>query len=124
MATYVTLANFTDQGVRNFKDTTKRARAFMDLVEEHGGKVTGIYWPLGAYDVVAIIEIPDDETATAIALQMSSLGNIRTTTMRGFNMTEIEAIIEWSKGLLDIGKIHDPAGFLIYFSSNINSHLE
>ena len=93
MPTYVTLVNFTDQGIRNFKDTPKRARAFMDLAEQMGGKVKDIYWTLGPYDIVVITEAPDDETATAAALKNASLGNVRTTTLRGFDIKEIETII-------------------------------
>ncbi|HEY7469210.1 MAG TPA: GYD domain-containing protein [Acidimicrobiia bacterium] len=94
MATYVTLANFTDQGVRNFSDTPKRAQAFMDLVAEMGGRVKEICWTMGVYDVVAIVEAPDDETATAAALKVSALGNVRTTTLRGFDLDEMKGIIE------------------------------
>ena len=93
MSTYITLVNFTDQGIRNFKDTTKRAQAFSDLVEEMGGNVKDIYWTMGVYDIVAITEAPDDETATATALKVASLGNVRTTTLRGFDLEEIEAVI-------------------------------
>ncbi len=93
MATYISLVNWTDQGIRNFKDTTKRAQAFVDLVEDLGGKVKANYWTLGAYDIVAIVEAPDDETAFAGALKVSSLGNVRTTTLRGFDAKEIEAIL-------------------------------
>ena len=94
MATYVTLANFTDQGIRNFSDTTKRAKAFMELVDQMGGEVKSIVWTMGAYDLVTITEAPDDETATAVALKVAALGNVRTTTLRGFNMEEIQEIIE------------------------------
>ena len=93
MPTYITLANFTDQGIRNFKETPKRAQAFSDLVQEMGGNLKDIYWTMGAYDIVAIMEAPDDETAIAAALKVSSLGNVRTTTLRGFDMEEIETVI-------------------------------
>jgi uncharacterized protein with GYD domain len=93
MATYITLVNFTDQGIRNFKDTPKRAQAFSDLVQQLGGNLKDIYWTMGAYDIVAITEAPDDETAIAVALKVSSLGNVRTTTLRGFDMEEIETVI-------------------------------
>lgn len=93
MATYISLGNFTDQGIRSFPDTTKRAQAFAELVEEMGGELKHIYWTLGAYDIVAITEAPDDETATALALKVSSQGNVRTTTLRGFEMEEMEGII-------------------------------
>lgn len=94
MPSYITLANFTDQGIRSYKDTTKRAQAFTDLVEQMGGKVKGMYWTMGAYDLVAITEAPDDETVTAAALKVASLGNVRTTTLRGFGMEEINTIIQ------------------------------
>jgi uncharacterized protein with GYD domain len=94
MPTYVTLGNFTDQGIRNYSDTTKRAKAFQEFVDEMGGVVKNLVWTMGIYDVVAIIELPDDETATAAALKISSLGNVRTTTLRGFDMAEIDSIIE------------------------------
>ena len=93
MPTYITLANFTDQGIRNFKETPKRAQAFSDLVQQMGGNLKDIYWTMGAYDIVAIMEAPDDETAIAAALKVSSLGNVRTTTLRGFDMEEIETVI-------------------------------
>jgi uncharacterized protein with GYD domain len=47
MPTYITLANFTDQGIRNCKDTTKRAKAFRDMVGQMGGEVEDIYWTMG-----------------------------------------------------------------------------
>jgi uncharacterized protein with GYD domain len=94
MPSYITLANFTDQGIRSYKDTTKRAQAFTDLVEQMGGKVKDMYWTMGAYDLVVITEAPDDETATAATLKVASLGNVRTTTLRGFGMEEINTIIQ------------------------------
>ncbi len=93
MPTFVTLANFTDQGIRNYSDTVKRAKQFSDLVEQMGGQVNNIVWTLGTYDVVAILELPDDETATAAALKISSMGNVRTTTLRAFKMEEVQSII-------------------------------
>lgn len=94
MPTYVSLVNLTDQGIRNFSDSPKRAQAFRDLVGQLGGSVKELYWTLGAFDVIAVFELPDDETATAAALKVSSLGNVRTTTLRAFDETEIKAIIE------------------------------
>jgi uncharacterized protein with GYD domain len=94
VATFVTLINWTDQGIRNYKDSMKRAQAFSDMVGGMGGKVKDIYWTIGPYDIVAIVDAPDDETATAAALQVGSLGNVRTTTLRGFNRSEFEAIIK------------------------------
>ena len=93
MATFVSLVNFTDQGIRTFKDSPKRADAFAQLVKKHGGSVKGIWWNLGEYDIVVVTEVPDDETYTAIALQLGSLGNVRTQTLRAFDRSEMERII-------------------------------
>jgi uncharacterized protein with GYD domain len=94
MATYVTLINWTDQGVRNAKDSVKRADAFAKMVEGLGGKVKDIYWTIGPYDLVAVIDAPDDETVTVAALKVAALGNVRTTTLRGFSSAEFGAIID------------------------------
>jgi uncharacterized protein with GYD domain len=59
-----------------------------------GGEVKNLVWTMGAYDLVAITEAPDDETAVAVALKVASLGNVRTTTLRGFDRKEVESIIE------------------------------
>ncbi len=94
MATYVTLVNLTDQGIRNFSESPKRAKAFEELAKSLGGEVKTTLWTLGAYDVVVITEFPDDETATAAALKSSALGNVRTTSMRAFDSDEMESIIK------------------------------
>jgi uncharacterized protein with GYD domain len=94
VATYVHLINWTEQGVSNFRDTGKRADAFKELVQKQGGTLKSIFWTLGSYDIVAVVEAPDDETITALALQVSALGNIRTTTLRAFDRGEFEAIIK------------------------------
>jgi len=94
MLTYITLANFTDQGIRNYKDTTKRAKAFRDVVGQMGGEVKDIYWTMGAYDIVAIMRSPRRRDGNCHVREVSSLGNVRTTTLRGFGMDEIEKIIE------------------------------
>jgi len=93
MATFVSLVNWKDQGIRSFKDTPKRADAFAQLVKKHGGSVKGIWWTLGEYDIVVVTEVPDDETYTALALQLGSLGNVRTQTLRAFDRSELEKII-------------------------------
>jgi uncharacterized protein with GYD domain len=93
MPTYVSLISFTDQGVRTFKDTVDRAEAGKKLASSFGGSLKEIYWTLGPYDIVAISEAPDDESATAFALTLSSQGNVRTTTMRAFDADAMKGII-------------------------------
>jgi uncharacterized protein with GYD domain len=94
MATFVMLASFTEQGVRNVKETAKRADAFRQMAEKVGVTIRDIYWTLGPYDVIAVGEAPDDETATALSLSVASLGNVRTQTLRAFSRDEIDAILK------------------------------
>lgn len=93
MPTYVSLIHWTDQGIKNYKDTTSRAEDFIKLVESNGGQVRETLWTVGEYDLVAVADFPDDETGTATLLQVGSLGNIRSNTMRAFNAEEMTAII-------------------------------
>jgi uncharacterized protein with GYD domain len=94
MPTYVTLINWTDQGVKNFRDTTERAQDFTNLVEKAGGHVREVLWTVGDYDLTCVLDVPDDETAAATLLQVSALGNIRTKTMRAFNADEMARVLE------------------------------
>jgi uncharacterized protein with GYD domain len=93
MATYIALSSFTDQGIRTVKDSPKRADAVKEAARKLGVNMTQIYWTLGHYDLVAIIEAPDDKTATAFSLAVGAAGNIRTQTMRAFNREEMDGIL-------------------------------
>jgi uncharacterized protein with GYD domain len=93
MPTYVSLVRWTDQGMKNYKDTTSRAEDFYKLAESWGGRVRELLWTVGEYDVIAVAEFPDDETSAAAALQIGSAGNISSTTMRAFSAEEMSAII-------------------------------
>jgi uncharacterized protein with GYD domain len=94
MPTYVSLINWTEQGIKNFRDTAKRAQDYTKLVEEAGGKVRELLWTVGEYDIVAVNEFPDDESSVAALLQLGAGGNVRTKTLRAFNATEMDRIIE------------------------------
>ena len=94
MATYIVLVNFTDQGIRNVKDTRKRAEAFKETAKKLGVTVKDTYWTLGQYDVVAILEAPDAATVTALNLSVSALGNVRTQTLAAFSAIEIGGILD------------------------------
>ncbi|MFF0107832.1 GYD domain-containing protein [Streptomyces hirsutus] len=98
MPTYVTLLNWTDQGIRNYKDTAKRAEAFAAAAQKLETKVLNLYWTVGSYDLVAVVEAPDDETATAVLLQLGGVGNVRTTTLRAFGREEMDRIIAKTAG--------------------------
>ena len=93
MATFVVLAGFTDQGIRNVKDTVNRAEAFKGLARKVGVTVKELYWTLGRYDVVAFCEAPDDETATALSLSIGALGNVRSETLRAFSVDDMKGIL-------------------------------
>jgi uncharacterized protein with GYD domain len=93
MATYIVLSNFTDQGIRSVKDTTKRADAVRELAKKFGVTAKEFYWTMGAYDVVVIFDAPDDAAMTALGMAIGSAGNVRTQTMRAFSKDEINGIL-------------------------------
>ena len=93
MATYITLINLTEQGVKTIKDLPARLAAGRQAMEANGGKLLQYYLTLGAQDAVVITELPDNETVASVALQQAGLGNLRTTTMRAFTEAEIPGIL-------------------------------
>jgi uncharacterized protein with GYD domain len=94
MPHYIVLVNWTDQGIRNVKDSPKRAEDFKNSVEKAGGRLIGLYYTMGQYDSVAILEAPNDETAMSILLASRTLGNIRTVTLKAFPISEAGEIFE------------------------------
>jgi uncharacterized protein with GYD domain len=94
MATYIALLQYTDQGIRNVKDTAKRAAAAADTAAKMGVKFTDVFWTLGQYDLAIVAEAPDDETLTALMLKLASLGNVKSQTLRAFRAKEMEAILK------------------------------
>lgn len=93
MPSYIVLIKWTDQGVKNAKDTVQRARQFRSDLEGRGGKVSSFYWTQGRYDLVTTAEGADEQTVMAALLALGSQGNVRTETLRAFNETEMEAVI-------------------------------
>jgi uncharacterized protein with GYD domain len=93
MTTYVSLINWTEQGIKDFRDTTQRAEDFSKLVEGHGGRVRELLWTIGECDLVCIADFPDDETGVAALLQVGAAGNIRSKTLRAFSAGEMAGII-------------------------------
>lgn len=91
---FVSLMKFTDQGIRNVKDTSERAKSFMETAEsKFGVKVKELFWTLGEYDLITIMDSPDEETITALTLYLSTLGNVRTQTTRAFSSGEMYTIL-------------------------------
>jgi uncharacterized protein with GYD domain len=92
MPVYVTLFRWTDIGVKDVKDAPAKIAESRKTAEELGGKVLGLYVTMGDYDLVSVVEWPNDETAATTALAVSSRGNARTITMRAFTEQEFAAI--------------------------------
>ncbi|MFZ1023845.1 MAG: GYD domain-containing protein [Thermoplasmata archaeon] len=88
MPYYVVLANWTEQGVRSVKESPGRAEAFRKAVAKEGGKVLTFLFTMGPHDIVATLELPSDEAANRLALQTARLGNVRTTTLKGWDESE------------------------------------
>src|SRR5262245_732502 len=93
MPTYIILGNFTEQGIRNVKDTTKRAEALRSAAKKMKMSVKETYWTLGQHDVVAIVEAPDEAAVTAFGLSIGVAGNVRTQTLRAFTADEMSGIL-------------------------------
>ncbi len=92
MATFISLLNFTDQGIRNVKDSPDRYEEFRKMAEEKGVRFTSVYWTVGHYDVVAILE-GSEEAVTAALLKLGTLGNVRSETLRGYSVEEMKNLI-------------------------------
>lgn len=93
MVRYVILLNFTDQGIRNVKQTIERAKAFKAMADKFRANLKDLYWTEGPYDLVATMEAPDEETGMSLLLSLGSLGNVRSQTLRAFSADEMKGIL-------------------------------
>lgn len=93
MARYVVLASWTDQGIKNVKDTTERMDHGGELAEKHGLELEQAYWTVGPYDMLTIFEAPHDEALSAYLLEVASSGNLRTTTLRAYDEEDMSGIL-------------------------------
>ena len=94
MTTYIALGNFTEQGMRTIKDTTKRAAANEKALKKMGVTMKALYWTMGQYDLVSIVEAPDDVSMSAVSLAIGAAGNVRGQTLRAYTREEMEAIVK------------------------------
>ncbi len=93
MSTYITLINYTEQGLQNIHESPHRAASFKAAAKKAGVKVTQLFWTLGEFDGAILFEAKDDAAATGLMLSLASLGNIRTKTLRAFNAAEFSEIV-------------------------------
>ena len=94
MPTYITLMNWTDEGVRTASETVERRDKADELAARYGARIEQVYWTVGPYDIVTILDAPDDESATAFLLDLGSQGNLRTTTLRAYDREQMSGIIQ------------------------------
>ena len=92
MANYVALVNFTGQGVRTVTESVKRAQSSVSTFDKFGCKKIAQFWTMGKYDIVIVLEAPNDEAAMKGLLAVGKLGNVRTTTMRAFTADEMSGV--------------------------------
>lgn len=93
MATYIMLSNWTDQGIRQVKDSAKRLDAARQLCRQHGAEISAFYMTMGAYDMVIVIDAPNDDEFAKLALSISKGGNVRSETLKAFDEDKYRAII-------------------------------
>jgi uncharacterized protein with GYD domain len=94
MPIYITLYKFTDQGIKAVKESTARAEAATKALEAMGGKLLGLYYVMGEYDLIGIGEAPNDDVAMVFALGLSSAGNVRTTTLKAFTKAQFAEFVK------------------------------
>ncbi len=93
MVTYIILVSYTEQGIRDIKESPARLEAAKDAFLAVGAQLKEFYLVTGQYDIVALVEAPDDETMAKLALSLGSKGNVRTETLRAFTEEEYRKII-------------------------------
>jgi uncharacterized protein with GYD domain len=93
LPSFVVLGNWTEQGIRNVQDAPKRIRETHGIVEKAGGKMQ-LFYTLGKFDFVIIVEVPNDDAVMAILLCLGSMGNVRTTTMKAWTEAEGAKILK------------------------------
>jgi uncharacterized protein with GYD domain len=94
MPMYIGLLKWTDQGIRNVKETVTRVGQARGAIENFGGRLVGVWWTQGAYDLVIVAELPDDETVSALTLSIGMTGSVRSETLRAYNAEEMQRIVQ------------------------------
>ena len=94
MSSYIWLVNWTDQGIRNVKETTNRAKGFKEMAEKMGVNVKEILWTMGRYDLVLVLDAPNDETISRLALGLGMGGNAKTETLKAFSAQAMDQILK------------------------------
>ena len=99
MVTLIALIEETQHGEENIYDTVARAARFEELARSFGATVKGLYWTLGAYDGVLVLEVPDSKTGAALLYRLTSGGSVRTEVLTAFDADEMKSILARSQGI-------------------------
>ena len=94
MPTFITLGNFTEQGIKSIKDSVKRSEAVKEMGKKFGVATKDIYWTMGVYDLVGVFEAPNGESMSAFSLAIGMAGNLRGNTLRAFAKEEMSGILK------------------------------
>ena len=93
MPMYILLVNWTDQGVRNAKESPQRLDAAREVARKFGAELKDTYLTMGGYDLVSVLEAPDDQAVAKFVLSAGALGSVRTTTLKAFTEAEYRDIM-------------------------------
>ena len=93
MKTYIALVNWTQKGIQEIKESPSRLDKAKAIVAKAGGEMTSFYMTVGRYDMIAIIEAPDDATYAGVMLSLGSKGGVRTDSLSAFTEDEYRKII-------------------------------
>ena len=92
MAIFLIMGKFTPQGIKNLKHTTSRAERFREIAAKFGVTVREIFWLIGEYDVINIVEADDEKSVSAMLFELGTWGNVTTTTLRAYTKEEMDEI--------------------------------
>jgi uncharacterized protein with GYD domain len=101
LPSYILLLNYTDAGLRNIKYLPQHVSAIRQAVESAGGRLPSIYLTMGQYDMIAVLEAPNDQVCASISLGLCSVGNVRSTTLKAFGEEEITTVVDGVPSLED-----------------------
>lgn len=94
MATYISLIQYTQQGMQKIKESPSRLDQVRKAYEAAGAKLRDFYLVMGEYDIVIVAEAPNDEVVAKLALTVGAAGNVRSKTMRAFTEGEYRKLVQ------------------------------
>ena len=94
MAVHVTLYRYTDEGMKGIANAAEIARGWQQQAQKRGVAVSGLYWLQGRYDPLTIVESDDEDAVNSLLLAIGAQGLMRTETMRGFGIEDLERFIQ------------------------------